>query len=306
MYDIAIVGGGALGCSSALWLARGGMKVALIERGGLCMEASGRNAGTLPLLYARGPLLPLMVGGKAMWERAPEWLGADVGHRHTPGLEVAFTPAEAALLETEMKLRQEWGLPIEIIGGNRAREIEPGLSDKVVMAGYSPVDGFAGSNLIGGPFRAALTRAGVTLMEGSPVVGIDRRGSGFDLRVGAAGSVTVPAARILLTSNMWVRPMLGWLGLPDLPIKGRSSQVIVTERMRPVLRSILRVISQISLKQTNNGTFLIGSGTGHPWQDDPDSFPVELKPEHCWEKLSIAAHAVPALRETRVMRTWHG
>ena len=52
MYDIAIIGGGALGCSSALWLARGGMKVALIERSGLCMEASGRNAGTLTLLYA--------------------------------------------------------------------------------------------------------------------------------------------------------------------------------------------------------------------------------------------------------------
>jgi len=281
------------------------MKVALLERGGLCMEASGRNAGTLTLLFARGPLLPLVAGGKAMWEATQAWLGGDAGHRHAPGIEVAFTPAEAELLEREMKLRQEAGLPIEIMGGNRAREVEPGLSEKVIMGAYSPVDGFAASNTIGGLYRAALAAAGVTLREGAAVAGAElASGGGYVLRL--ADGTSIAARRILLTANMWVRPMLEWFGLRDLPIKGRVSQMIVTERMRPAIRAILRVVSQISLKQTNNGTFIIGSSGGFPWFDDPDEPRIELRPDNVVRSMKIAAHAVPALGETRVLRTWHG
>ena len=47
-FDVAVIGGGIMGCATALNLARGGMRTVLLERRGLCMEASGVNAGTLP------------------------------------------------------------------------------------------------------------------------------------------------------------------------------------------------------------------------------------------------------------------
>ncbi|MCC7425887.1 MAG: FAD-binding oxidoreductase, partial [Alphaproteobacteria bacterium] len=119
-------------------------------------------------------------------------------------------------------------------------------------------------------------------------------------------AVRVPARRILLAANMWVRPMLDWFGLRDLPIKGRANLMIVTERMRPVIRSILRVVEQISLKQTDNGTFLIGGDAAVPWSDDPEQTPLDLDPAIVLWRLGIAAHAIPALCETRMLRTWHG
>src|SRR4051812_13239306 len=102
MFDVAVVGGGILGSCTALFLARAGMKVGLLEKGGICMQASGRNAGTMTLLYARPPLLRFVIGGIEMWEDTPSWLGASAGHHRAAGLEVAFTEAEAALLEREM------------------------------------------------------------------------------------------------------------------------------------------------------------------------------------------------------------
>lgn len=38
-FDAAVIGGGVMGSATALRLARGGMRVVLFERQGLCMEA---------------------------------------------------------------------------------------------------------------------------------------------------------------------------------------------------------------------------------------------------------------------------
>ena len=303
MFDFAIIGGGIIGSSTALFLARGGMHVALLERHGLCLAASGRNAGTLTLLYARGPLLPLVVGGKAMWEDAPSWLGASADYHRAAGIEVAFTEQEAALLERDMTLRRDAGLPIEIVGGKRAREIEPGLSDKVILAAHCAEDGYAASNLIGGRIRTALIDAGATVRDGAAVTGITVEDGCFVLD---QGGTRIKARRILLAANIWVKEMLGWLGVHDLPIRARVAQMIVTERRTRAINAVVRVVSQISLKQTNNGMCLIGSGAGFDWYDDPNEPGGDLKPDNVAQKIGIAVHAVPALANTRIVRTWHG
>src|SRR6185436_6178469 len=53
-FDMAVIGGGIMGCATALNLARGGMRTVLLDRRGLCMEASGVNAGTLT--HRTGPV----------------------------------------------------------------------------------------------------------------------------------------------------------------------------------------------------------------------------------------------------------
>ena len=57
-FDVAVVGGGIIGCASAYELARAGARVALIERSELAAGASGRNHGLLvaPLDPALEPM----------------------------------------------------------------------------------------------------------------------------------------------------------------------------------------------------------------------------------------------------------
>ena len=45
--EVAVVGGGIVGLSTAYWLGRAGRRVAVLEAGGLACRASGRNAGFL-------------------------------------------------------------------------------------------------------------------------------------------------------------------------------------------------------------------------------------------------------------------
>ena len=74
-FDVAVIGGGIMGCATALNLARGGMRTVLLERRGLCMEASGVNAGTLT--HRTGPvsMQPYYTRSIAMWKNAGQWLG---------------------------------------------------------------------------------------------------------------------------------------------------------------------------------------------------------------------------------------
>jgi len=302
ILDCAIVGAGVMGCSTALHLARAGMSVALLDRGAICREASGVNAGTLTMQMTRAALIPYALRAHEMWLRMPEWCdGGDVLAVACPGLSVSFTEHEAAMLEERARFRRQAGAPIELVSGGRAMEIEPGLSDEVLLAGHCPIDGFTSAYLTGRAFRPALLNAGVALFEGRAVSGVDADGAGFALRT--AGGV-LRARRLVLAGGVWLEEMAAWLGL-RLPIKVLVNQLVVTERLPPVMRTVLGVASGLlSLKQYANGTVLIGGG----WQGigDRGRGGLAVRAENLLGNVRLAAHAVPALRDARVARAWLG
>jgi glycine/D-amino acid oxidase-like deaminating enzyme len=299
IYDVAVVGAGVMGCSTALFLARGGMRVALLDRGEICREASGVNAGTLTMQMTRAALIPYALRAHGMWLTMPEWCaGGDVLATACPGLSVAFTDGEVAMLEERARIRRAAGAPIELIDGAAAQRIEPGLADGVKLAGHCPIDGFTSAYLTGRAFRPALLEAGVALMENTPVRGVDGR---FALDTPAG---VVRAKRLVLAGGVWLQDMAAWLGVA-LPIKVLVNQLVVTERLPPVMRTVLGVASGLlSLKQFANGSVLIGGG----WQGIGDRARggVAVRAENFLGNVRLAAHTVPALREARVLRSWLG
>jgi glycine/D-amino acid oxidase-like deaminating enzyme len=304
-YDAVVIGGGVMGCSTALHLAQGGMRVALVDRGPLCREASGVNAGTLTLHMTRAALVPYAMRAWQMWMDAEKWLGMSVLATHVPGLTLAFTEAECELVELRAKARREYGAPIEVISPAQAREIEPGVHPGLLKAGYCDIDGFASAYLTGRAFRHALTAAGVDVIENTPVEGIDSGDAGHVIRFDSAASrPPLQATRVVLAGGVWIENMLAWLGV-QIPIKVLINQLIITERVRPVMRTVLSVANGLlSLKQFANGTVLIGGG----WQGEGDRERggVEARPQNLVGNMRLAAYALPALAEARIARIWLG
>ena len=272
-FDVAIIGGGLLGCVTAFKLAEGGMRAVVIERGSLCRGASGVNAGTITLVEPEA--VPYARKGRELWQKAGEWLGRDLGFVPKGVLTLAFTDAEAELLAAQTVERKAAGAPNEIVTLERAREIEPALSERPVMVSHCPLDGLIPANLAGLALGHALRRAGVEVREETPVTGIGRSGTGYILDVGGE---PVSAARIVLAGGAWLIPMARWLGF-DLPIGCAVNQIIVTERMAPFLGSTIGVARRrLTCKQAANGSVLIGGG----WQGegDPQRGPVGLIPQN--------------------------
>ncbi len=301
MHDLAVIGGGVHGGTVALFAARGGMKVTLLERGPLAREASGVNAGTLTMQMTRVALIPYALRAHAMWASAREWLGHDVGVVVCDGLSLAFTEQEEELLTYRAGKRREAGAPIELVSGAQAKAIEPGVSDQVRLAGYCKVDGFANAYLTGLAYRRALLEAGVDLAENTPVEGITREDTGFAVHTSTG---TVRARRVVLAGGVWIEPMLAWFGI-HLPIKTLVNQLVVTERTRPVMRTVVGIANGLlSLKQYPHGTVVIGGG----WQGvgDRNRGGVELLPDRMIGNVRLACHAIPHLKGARMARAWAG
>ncbi len=301
-FDVAVIGGGVMGCTTALWLARGGMRTALVERGGLCMAASGVNAGTLSMQHYREPsLVALGLEGRALWMSADRWLGRDVGYEQRGGFILAFTDKEAETLTRLTEQRRTAGADVELMTPDRARELEPALSTHPLLASWCPLDGHANASLTGRAYRHALAEARVRLWEDMPATGIVGDGSGF---VVSAHDLTIKARRIVLAGGVWLGRMLCWLGL-DVVEGCRPQQMVVTERLPPFLRPILGIINgRLSVKQVANGSVLIGGGwTG---EGDPERGGYGIIPSSLVGNVRLARHAVPGIGDARIVRTWLG
>ena len=300
-FDIAVIGAGVMGATTALHLARGGMTCVLVDRRGVCSEASGVNAGTLTMQMTRSALIPYALAGWRMWTSVGEWLGSDPGVVPTDGLSLAFTDDEAALLERRAEARRAYGVRIDMISPARAREIEPGLSGAVKAATHCSIDGYVTANRTGLAYRLALADAGVVFRENTAIRGIGRDEGGFALMT---DGVADRARRIVLAGGAWLEEMLGWLGV-HIPIQSLNNQLSVTERLRPVMRTVLGIANGLlSLKQFGNGTVVIGGG----WQGwgNRETRETRILPENLIGNLRLARHAIPALSDTRIVRAWVG
>lgn len=286
-----------MGAATAIRLAEGGMKVLICEAQQLGMGASGVNAGTLSLQIKRVSLMPYALKGHAIWAEA----GAAVGFKEAGGITLAFTQHEAEILEERMTARISAGAPIEMISQERALQFEPHLTSRIVSASYCHADGYANSSLTGSYYRRKLTDAGVHVCELTTVDAIEPLDNG--IAVTAAGTV-YKARRALLATGAWTKELSARLGVA-LPIRVRVNTVSVTERMPKLVKKVIgHATGLLTLKQSTNGTVLIGGG----WQGvgTPEAGRGQIDAGTLTSNLRLAQYALPELVDARIVRCWTG
>ena len=79
--DVVVIGGGVVGVFTAYYLARRGVKVALVEKGLVGAEQSSRNWGWCRQQNRDARELPLATKSLDLWEKLAEEAGEDTGFR---------------------------------------------------------------------------------------------------------------------------------------------------------------------------------------------------------------------------------
>lgn len=308
---ILVIGGGIVGLTCALFLARDGADVLLVDRGEPGLSASTANAGSLhvqlvPYVYAEGdggPMaqaLPLGPQSVALWREIARDANEDLGLRTEGGLILAETEAELDLLRSKAAFERRSGIPSEVVGAADLRQMAPGLAGHFLGTGFCPAEG-QGDPLRGTMALVSLARrAGVRIASGLDVAGMEPGGAGWRVHT-AAGPVR--AGQVVNAAGVQAGRIGAMAGVP-VPAYALVQQVIATEAAPPMLRQLVAWTGRhLSLKQGNGGHLLVGGGW--PGSVDADGAAQVLR-RSLEGNLALAARALPGLRGVHVLRAWTG
>ena len=144
MYDVAIIGGGVIGCSIARALSRLALRTVLLEKE--CDVASGSSKANSGIVHGGHDCKPgtlkarFNVEGNPMFDQLSEAL--DFPFQRNGSLVLAFHEEERAQLEALLAQGKANGVPdLRILEKAELRELEPNISDAVAAALYVPTGG---------------------------------------------------------------------------------------------------------------------------------------------------------------------
>jgi glycine oxidase len=301
-FDVAVAGGGLIGGSIALELARAGLRVGVFDRQEPGQEASWAGAGILSPAPESAAMISLVPLGKASMAIYPEFVrmveeisGQSTGYRPKGTLQALFSRDAREELSTVIALHHGLGLKAEPLRAEDARELEPSLSEDLEAGVLRPDEASVDNRTMTQAVMEAARRSGVQFFPGSSVDAIWREGGkcvGISLKnEKIAAQCTVIAAGCFSASIEGVATYA-----PVRPAKGQMIALRADDlRIERVLWS-----EKIYLVPRNDGRILAGATVEYT------GFEKGVTAGGIEKILAGAIELSPGLADARVEETWAG
>lgn len=254
---IVIIGGGVMGCATALELAaRGARDILVLERAVPGAEASSAAAGMLAAQIEAhdDDDLERFVAARdeyGAWARSLHDLtGIDVGHRRSGALALVRDEDGLRAARARVEAHRARGLSAALLDRREAREVERGLADEVTHAAHFPDEAQVDPPRLLRALVAGVARAGIVVRAGTSVSSLLHEG-GRCTGVALADRETIGADAVVLAAGSWSSLVPG---VPDeLPkVRPMRGQLVMLEQRPPSLRTIL----------VAEGTYVVPRGDG--------------------------------------------
>jgi len=298
--DVAIIGGGIMGSSAALFLRRMGLSVVLLECDLCGCRSSGVNYGGVRRQGRPLSQLPLSQRAQGIWAQLPELIGIDGEYLRTGHLKIARSEADLAALESYRALTQGFGMDLQILSARALRERCPWLGLAAVGASLCPEDGQANPRLVSPAFALAARRLGADVREQTRIDEAVHDGSAFVLRSGDA--LEVRSRHLLNCAGAWAGTFAAQFG-DVVPMESGHPEMAVTEPLPVFMNFSLGVEGGgVYARQVARGNCVIGGGRGYALDDQR----ARAQRSGIAALMQQTIDLLPALRNAHIIRTWSG
>jgi glycine/D-amino acid oxidase-like deaminating enzyme len=306
--DVLVVGAGIVGAACAYYCARAGLRVGVVERGGVASGTTSAGEGNILVSDKQpGAELDLALLSVRLWAELGERLGGfELDAKG--GVVVARTDDALAGLGTLIGRQQACGVDVTRVGAAGLAELEPRLTRDVAGGAYYPQDLQVQPMLAAAELLRHARRLGATVHTGTEVVGFR-----WDKRVVRTSRGELAADWVVNAAGTWGGEVAALAGAP-VPVLPRRGFILVTEPLPPLVRHkvytadyVANVTSDdagletsVVVEGTRAGTVLIGASRERVGFDRTLSLPV---------LRTLAAQAVglfPFLADVSLLRSYVG
>jgi glycine/D-amino acid oxidase-like deaminating enzyme len=307
--DVLVVGAGVVGAACAYYCAAAGLRVAVLERGGVAGgTTSGGEGNILVSDKSPSPELDLALLSVRLWGELSERFGPGAFElEHKGGVVVAQSPEAARGLAALTEEQRGLGVEAVDVSAAELAELEPNLTPEVSAGAFYPQDMQVQPMLAAAELLRAARALGATLHTGTEVLAFRKRDGVVTNRGEFSARWVVNAA------GTWGGPVSELAGAP-IPVLPRRGFVLVTEPLPRVIRHkvytadyVANVASgdagletSVVVEGTRAGTVLIGASRERVGFDREFSLPIVRK---------LAAQALgvfPFLADVALLRSYLG
>lgn len=296
--DVAVIGGGLVGCAVAFGLVKRGARVVVLDGADRAFRASRGNFG---MVWVQGKGLDFPAYAHLTRQSSDRWGDFAASLKDETGIDAAFSRPggfDFCLSEEDLekkrvaltRLSEQTGgaFRFEIMNRPEVARLLPGVGD-IAGAAWCPHDGGAHPLNLLHALQTALEARGATLLSGKTVHRISADATDHIIE---AEGVRISAGRVLLAAGLANSELAATVGL-DVPIRPVRGQILVTNRLPPFMPYVSGI-----LRQMPEGTCLIGSTTEEAGYDEG------VLTGSITALSARALRVFPSLAAANIVRSW--
>ncbi|MGE5485600.1 MAG: FAD-dependent oxidoreductase [Ignavibacteriales bacterium] len=297
--DVVVVGAGSTGCAVAYFLAKRGVRVAVVDRAQVAFEGGGRNMGGIRQLGRHPAEIPMAIESVKRFRNLSAELGADIEFREMGYLWLACNENEWSLIRKVARSEQEMGVDVHILENDALHSRFPSVSAKAVGGAFCPSDSFASPVKTCRAYAAAAEKSGAAMYMNTTVTGVSTSAGRVSGVITDRGEIK--AGVVVNAAGPWGKALADMVGV-ELPIRPCPNQIMVTEPVPPTLSPLMLSTGCVSL-QGPFGNMYVGN------TNPPAGFWGFDKRTNRGEMARTARNfleIVPSLADAKVIRSWVG
>jgi len=300
---VAIIGGGVIGCLTALSLHRLGAAPVILEKGSAGREASWAGAGILcpihPWLYPDS-FTRLIEDSLALYPELSamllEMTGISVQWRTTGLLIPFFEDDRIHHHDDALAWSARFGWRVEELDAAQTCAHEPTISAQVSGSLLWPDVGQVRNPRLLAAARQALKICRVPVREQSEVIGLDAHNNAYTVRLADGGSIE--ADDVLLAAGSWSGELSRLMGL-QLPVEPVKGQIVLLKDEPGRVNHIIKHDDAYMVPRVD-GHILVGASM------ERVGFQTGTTDAVVDQLLAATYRITPGLKRAQIVQQWMG